>query len=87
VAANFAAGPGGSAPFAITRTFYDGATGTVDITWNSVPGHTYAVDVSPDLSKWEEVDDGMATETETTYRDMPPAATRVRYYRVQDIAP
>jgi hypothetical protein len=89
VAANFAAGPDvtvGSEAFAITKAVYDEATGAVDITWNSVPGRTYAIDVSPNLSNWTEVDDGIvATDTSTTFRDTPPAATRVRYYRVKDI--
>lgn len=89
VANNLEMGPdsiGDSAPFEIISTAYDLETGAVDITWNAVNGRTYAVESSENLSSWSEVDDGIVAEGSTaTFRDMPPAATRVRYYRVSDI--
>ena len=89
VANNLALGPddiGDSGIFQIISAVYDPEMGTVDITWNSSNGRTYAMEVSDNLSSWSEIDDGIASEGETTtFRDTPPAATRQRYYRVSDL--
>ena len=78
---------GDPARFEIISAVYDRETGAVDITWNAVNGRTYAVEASDNLSSWSEVDDGIVAEGSTaTFRDMPSAATRVRYYRVTDLS-
>ncbi|MDA0810830.1 MAG: hypothetical protein O3C21_00340 [Verrucomicrobia bacterium] len=89
VATNLALGPdtiGEASPFEIVSAAYDAGAGTVELLWNSVAGRTYAVDASPDLSAWTEIDDSIVGAGETTsYQDTPPAGTQERYYRVKDI--
>ena len=69
-------------PFIITEINHNAATGATMITWNSRTNKTYAVDVSDDLITWDELDDGVASEGESTsYSDNSPAGTSHKFYR------
>ena len=72
-------------PFVITEITHDAATGKTEITWNSRANRTYAVDASDDLNAWEELDDGVASEGESTsFTNNLPIGTPRRYYRVRE---
>lgn len=56
-------------PFEITSTIRSATGTTLTITWNSVPGRTYRVEASNDLSQWSSVASGVAaTNGSTTYQ-------------------
>ena len=73
-------------PFIITEINHNAATGATMITWNSRTNKTYAVDISDDLITWDELDDGVASEGESTsYSDNSPAGTSHKFYRAREI--
>jgi hypothetical protein len=73
-------------PFIITSIDHDSASGSTTIEWNSRPNKGYAIDASDDLTAWEELDDGIASEGETTsYSVDLPIGTRRKYYQVREI--
>lgn len=87
----FRAQSGASAAFQITRIAYNAETQSVEVTWNSKPGRTYAVDATTDFSTpWAELADGFPASpdgSETSYSDafsennpMPSAL----YYRIRE---
>ncbi|MGK0185479.1 MAG: hypothetical protein ACI9R3_001257 [Verrucomicrobiales bacterium] len=64
----------------------DGATRSITLTWNSQDNRSYALDASPTLGDWLEVDDGIESGgSETTYTETSAALLdeNVRYYRVR----
>jgi len=76
-------------PFAITSVVPDPATGNVELTWNSKAGRTYIVRVSDDLTgdplTWTDLDDGIASEGETTsFTDINAGPSR-RFYVVEEV--
>ncbi|MCX8237636.1 MAG: hypothetical protein OSB05_02355 [Akkermansiaceae bacterium] len=73
-------------PFVITEINHDVATGKTVITWNSRANRNYAVDSSDDLSAWEELDDSVESEGESTsFNDFLPVETPRKFYRVREI--
>ncbi|MGK0187298.1 MAG: hypothetical protein ACI9R3_003085 [Verrucomicrobiales bacterium] len=55
------------------------------LTWSSLPGQTYTISTSSDLQDWQEKDDGVESEGEsTTYvdGDVDFIESPVRYYRI-----
>ncbi len=77
------------APFEITSVEYlPGGTQAI-VTWNSVPGRTYALEYSDDLGAggfWNELEDSIIGSAggSTSYTDIfsPPEAVPKRFYRV-----
>ena len=69
IADAFSAVGGGSAgEFAVTSIIYNPTEQRLEITFNSLPGRTYAIYESKDLTGWLEVDDSIPSQgTETTY--------------------
>ena len=67
---------------------YDDESGEASITWRSIPGRTYAVDRSGDLTGiwFEQLEDGVATGDTMSYTDseIPDGTTRA-YYRVREV--
>jgi hypothetical protein len=78
---------GGGVPFAITAVSVDSTAGTVMITWTSNVGQQYAIEGSDDLLSWEEIDDGIEGESDTTSYIVTelPALPALKYYRVQQL--
>jgi len=75
--------PGGG--LAITTIDYNPNAAAATITWNSKPGREYAVFASANLSFWEELNDAVQSEGETTSfteSDLPDA--NGRFYRVEE---
>ena len=72
--------------FSITDLQLDDATGSVTLTWNSVPGKVYLVEASSNLTDWGEAADGVVSGGEfTTFIDMDvPEGASERYYRVTE---
>jgi len=71
-------------PFIITEINHNAATGATMITWNSRTNKTYAVDASDDLITWEELDDGVASEGESTsFSGSSPASHK--FFRVREV--
>lgn len=74
-------GTGGSG-FAITDIQL--GDGTVELTWSSSPGASYAVDMATELSGWLEVTDSYDSEGEsTTYVATVTPDVKVLYYRIR----
>jgi len=58
--------------------------GALTITWNSLPGKTYRVERSTNLSQWFVVTSGLASGGATTmYEWQPPAGSTVGFVRVR----
>lgn len=74
----------GGSNFAVTEIVRDRATGEVVITWNSQPQRSYAVESSSDLTTWTELDDGVASEGESTSFTVAAPEATDEYYRVID---
>ena len=75
-------------PFEITSIVHDEAAGSVTFTWNSVPGKSYSIDSSTDLTpgEWGEVTDSwesQGTETSFTQTGIDPGTLRL-FYRVRE---
>ena len=71
----------------VTATFSPGASPVVTISFTTKSGKVYAVDRSADLLLWEEVDDGVEGQAESTdfTDDFSPAGTRIMFYRVREV--
>jgi len=86
-------GSGGGDDFRITSVSYDNNAKAPSVTfaWNSRPKADYIVEYSTDLENWEELDDGFASQGETTsfthefVPDFPNLiGTERLYYRVTE---
>ena len=78
--------PTPSAPLRITRVTRD-ADGQMNIVFNSVADSEYAIDISTDMSEWQELTDGLVGEAETTTytHTSPDRAARTLFYRVRQL--
>ena len=80
-----------SAPFEIKEVAYNESVPSVEITFTSRLGRTYAIESSTSLAgegpgSWVELDDGVDAEgEETTYTDTVDAAGDVVFYRVREL--
>ncbi|MGK0189832.1 MAG: hypothetical protein ACI9R3_005650 [Verrucomicrobiales bacterium] len=75
--------PVGGGEFSITL-IARGDDGSVTLTWNSVADASYAIETSTDAVVWDEAEDGVIAEGETTmYVDQSPASATELYYRVK----
>jgi hypothetical protein len=82
--------PSSQTPLSITNvaaTFSPGASPVVTISFNSKTGKVYAVDRSIDLLLWEELDDGVEGQAESTdfIDDFSPAGSATMFYRVREV--
>ena len=76
----------GGAPLQFTDVQLDSERGEVTLTWSSRNGRTYAVDRSTDLIIWNELDDGVQSEGDSTsFTDEPPAGAPEVIYRVREL--
>ncbi|MCH2060961.1 MAG: hypothetical protein MK183_10075 [Verrucomicrobiales bacterium] len=66
---------------------FSGASPVVTISFNSKAGRIYAVDRTTDLLLWEELDDGVEGEVESTdFTDsFLPEGSKVMFYRVREV--
>jgi len=71
----------------ITTTFSPGASPVVTLSFNSKAGKIYAVDRTVDLLLWEELDDGLEGEADSTeFTDsFLPEDSKVMFYRVRQV--
>ncbi len=76
---------GAATPLQITNLNYTPETGTSILTWNSRPGASYILEFSTDLrTPWIEVDDGIASQRDsTTYQDPNLQTGPVGFYRIR----
>lgn len=76
---------GAATPLQITNLNYNPDTGTSILTWNSRPGASYILEFSTNLqSPWIEIEDGIASQGETTtHQDPLPQTGPVGFYRVR----
>jgi len=63
------------------------AGGTVTLSWSSVEGARYAIDSSIDLKTWEELDDDIDSEGDTTSFTTPASEAEKTFYRVKHLTP
>ena len=65
-----------------------GFPGSVNITFNSVEGREYGVDITTDIKEWQELTDGLVGEADnTTYTHASPdLAARFLYYRIRQLS-
>ena len=79
--------PAPSAPLRIT-SITRSATGEMNITFNSLANSEYAIDISDDMSQWQELSDGIiGDEDSTTYtHTSPDQAARTLFYRVRALS-
>ena len=71
---------------AVTEISYDSDLKAVTLTWSSVPGGSYGLDSSIDLSDWEELEDGIQSEgssTSFTIPDISLEADPDLYFRIR----
>lgn len=70
----------------VTNVEVDAAGGAVTLTWNSRPNRTYLIQSTQNLTSWDEVTDGHASDGDSTsYTDetgFPESG--YRYYRVME---
>jgi hypothetical protein len=89
IRALFNAGPGGGGSLQITDigANFGGASPVVTISFNSQNGRVYAVDRTTDLLIWEELDDGVVGEEESTdfIDDFLPEGSKIMFYRVREV--
>jgi hypothetical protein len=85
---NFQIGsPGAAAQLAITAFSYDTGTSDLSLTWNSKPDTGYILQVSFDLTRWIEINDGIDSQGQmTSYLEnfsgkIPPGKDRL-FFRV-----
>ena len=69
------AGP--EVPFVITEV--EVGDGSVSLTWNSEPGQAYAIDFSPDMRSWQELNDEHPSGGEQTTFQHTPGTARAFY--------
>ncbi|MCP4848316.1 MAG: hypothetical protein GY899_10270 [Verrucomicrobiaceae bacterium] len=77
--------PPGTQPLAISE-ISRGNNGSINITFHSLPGKFYAVDISEDLITWLELDDSVisgGTNTDYTH-STPDLAARNLFYRIRE---
>ena len=79
--------PAPSAPLRITNITRS-ATGEMNITFNSLANNEYAIDISGDMTEWQELSDGViGDEDSTTYtHTSPDQAARTLFYRVRALS-
>ncbi|MFT6180519.1 MAG: hypothetical protein ACJAQT_004167 [Akkermansiaceae bacterium] len=78
------AAPGGE--LAITEIDFDTTMASATIIWTSKPGRFYSVDASDDLVTWEELEEGIASEGETTsFVEIELEDKKSRYYQVREL--
>jgi hypothetical protein len=76
-------GPVTPTPLIVTASITSPGNGFT-MTWNSVPGEIYQVDVSTNLSQWSAVTNVTATSTTASYTDPTPMASQTaRFFRLQ----
>ena len=77
---------GNATELAITEISVSEDLLTTSLTWSSKPSRVYAVDKSTDLINWQEVDDAVDSEGETTSFDvLSPEPGEVRlFFRVRE---
>ena len=68
--------------FTITEVSYDATSQMATITWNSRTNATYAIESTTDLTTWEEVDDSVASEGQSTSITLAAPGGEL-YYRVR----
>lgn len=61
------------------------ADNTVTLSWESVEGGRYALDSSVDLEEWEEIEDDINSEGETTTFTTSPSEAVKTFYRVHQL--
>ncbi len=68
-------------------TFSPGASPVVTLSFNSKAGKIYAVDRTVDLLLWEELDDGLEGEADSTeFTDsFLPEDSKIMFYRVRQV--
>ena len=73
-----------TAPLRITNVTRN-ADGQMDMTFNSVEGSEYAIDISTDMSEWQELTDGLVGKAgDTTFTHASPdRAARTLFYRIR----
>jgi hypothetical protein len=78
--------PTPTAPLRITRVTRN-LDGQMNIVFNSAAGSEYAIDISTDMSEWQELTDGLVGEAETTTytHTSPDRAARTLFYRVRQL--
>ena len=75
---------GGIAPFQINTISYDSDSKTITINWNSISGKAYAVDSSINMIEWNELDDGVIGNKDTTsFMDDELIENQKKFYRVR----
>ena len=63
----------------------DNAIDAVTITWNSSPNGSYGIDQSTDLEEWVELQDGLASDGESTsFTDNDPPQDQEVFYRIRE---
>lgn len=77
--------PGFQRPPSITAIVINNQVGSVTVTWDSVPGESYAVEASTDLVTWDEIiDSRLASGLSTSYVDGDPQLDSPKlFYRVR----
>ena len=75
-------GGGGGSDFAITDV--ELTEGNLTITWNSRTGQFYALDQSPNLNDWAEIEDSIESEGASTSITIPIGDQTDVYYRVRE---
>ena len=80
---------GSPVPLSITdiSANFSGASPVVTLSFNSKPGNIYAVDRTTDLLLWEELDDGLEGEGDSTefIDNFLPEGSRIMFYRVRQV--
>ncbi|MCP4846976.1 MAG: LamG domain-containing protein, partial [Verrucomicrobiaceae bacterium] len=80
---------GSPTPLMITdiNANFSGANPVITISFNSKAGKIYAVDRTNDLLLWEELDDGIEGEGDSTefVDSFLPEGTKVMFYRVRQV--
>ncbi|MDB4438327.1 LamG domain-containing protein [bacterium] len=81
---------GSAGGLAITEIIFDRDEDQIRITFNSIPGRTYALDTTIDLTSpdWSEIDDSIladGTETTVTFAEstLPDAGALQRFFRIR----
>ena len=73
-------------PFIITEIEFDPAAREVSLTWNSLPAQLYAVESTPDLNIWEELNDGLESQGASTSVTLKaPDGTTQLNYRIREV--
>jgi hypothetical protein len=61
--------------------------GHIIITFNSVAGREYGVDISIDMKEWQELTDGLISEAKSTIytHTSPDRSSRALFYRIRQL--